>query len=247
MPINHQKRPQAGHGLEDRIARILKIRGMDVEQVARNERFDMRVNGRKVDVKSAIETSYKGSDGYPIKGYVFTNLHPEPTADYYVLVCLSRDRKKIKEVYVVPTRKFKQGTLTLTSSMREKLAPYKGAWEQLKTASFLAPNVYRRNDPIPINRRDEKEKKKKRDGAMTTRSLKHQVPLAVLGTVAGYYAPSALKKIQHGNKYVEQDGDFGSIIGAATGMVVGLQAGKHLERTRRRHDRDYWAAPDTTE
>jgi len=115
MKSRHADRTRDGFKSEDNTARGLRSKGHSVSSVARNTRgHDLKVDGKKVEVKAAVETSYKGSDGHPIKGFVFSNMKKNPSAEKYILKCMSPDRSKTLKEYHVPAGKVKQKTLTIT-------------------------------------------------------------------------------------------------------------------------------------
>lgn len=113
---------------------LLKRKGFEVIRAPRRDGpWDLKVDDKHtIDVKSAVWTTYKGSDGYPIRGYVFANLHPQPTSDFYLLLCLSQDRQQILGYYLVPSSELKQRTLTLTAKRIEAYKPYLSNLEPLK-------------------------------------------------------------------------------------------------------------------
>jgi len=116
VKLKASDRPRAGFIYEDSTARSLKRRGHKVKQMPRNAKYDLNVNGTKVEVKAAVKTKYKGSDGYPIEGYVFSNMKKNPKNDKYILKCLSPDRKRTLKTYEIPSRLVKQKTLTITDN-----------------------------------------------------------------------------------------------------------------------------------
>jgi hypothetical protein len=175
---------------------------MEVEAQPRNAGFDLRVNGKKVDVKSAIETSYPGSDGYPIRGCVFTNVKQKPTSSFYVFACMSKDRKTIEDTYVIPSHKMKQRTFTLTRRARETYAPYKNNYSAL-------------------------EKR-----AATGREARFKFVGRILGANIGYRAYPKIKQEISGDKGAEYREEGGSVLGAALGFMLGGHlAGEYARRT----------------
>lgn len=116
MPLKASERPKAGFKHEDSTAKSLKRKGKSVKQMPRNARYDLECGGQKLEVKSAIKTSYKGSDGHPVTGHVFSNMKKNPKSDKHILKCLSPDRKKVLKTYEIPSKHIKQRTLTITDN-----------------------------------------------------------------------------------------------------------------------------------
>lgn len=131
--MKHSERVPAGDAGEDMAAKLLMDAGIKVERPSRRDGpWDLMANGHAVDVKAATYTAIKGSDGNPIRGFVFSNMHKDPTCDFYLLLCLSKDRSTILGYYLIPTGEFRQRTLTLTETMLPKLEPYKSNLNPLK-------------------------------------------------------------------------------------------------------------------
>ena len=129
MPLKAKDRAHAGYRQEDGTAKSRTRKGHNVKKKDRNAKYDMEVDGKKVEVKSAIKTKYKGSDGHPVEGYVFSNMKKNPKSDKHILKCLSPDRKRVVKKYEIPSDKIKQKTLTITDN---------GKYEKFKkTASLL--------------------------------------------------------------------------------------------------------------
>lgn len=117
--MKHGDRPGEGFKAEKATANGLRRQGARVEEMASNNKgHDLKVNGKKVEVKAAVETSYKGSDGYPIRGFVFSNMKKNPNADKYILKCMSPDRSRTLKEYHIPASQVKQRTLTLTRNSK---------------------------------------------------------------------------------------------------------------------------------
>ena len=114
MSLSYGKRPAAGFKEEDNTAKSLRQQGKKVKQMPRNEKYDMRVGNQKVEVKAAKKTKYKGSNGYPVEGYVFSNMKKNPANDKYILKCMSPDRSSVQKTYEIPSSEVKQRTLTIT-------------------------------------------------------------------------------------------------------------------------------------
>jgi hypothetical protein len=131
--MDYGQRVPEGDLAEHRAMELLKRKGFEVIRAPRRDGpWDLKVNDKHtIDVKSAVWTSYKGSDGYPIQGYVFSNMHLNPTSDFYLLLCLSQDRQQILGYYLVPSSELKQRTLTLTKARIERFAPYLSNLEPL--------------------------------------------------------------------------------------------------------------------
>jgi len=133
MKSGYADRIPHGDRSELQAMEILSRNKVKVERAnLRTGDWDLMANGKKIDVKAAVYTSYKGSDGNMISGYVFSNMHKEPKCDYYMFMCMSDDRETVQGYYLVPCENHKQRTLTLTRRMAEKLAPYKGNLSPLK-------------------------------------------------------------------------------------------------------------------
>lgn len=221
MATKHNKRPQEGYRFEDRVASLFKRRGFKVEKKGRNNAgHDLVVNGHKVDVKSAVRTSYKGSDGYPIRGFVFTNLKKGADCDFYAMACLDDDRKGIKRLYIIPSSDLQQRTLTLTAAAEKKYAEYKNDMSGLKKQA----NVYRRGDPNPLGYRDSRIL---RDNDKTWRDAVYPV----LGGLAGGATASTIVPAKTENGYSYREGRLMPTIG---GTILGMQVGKHMAKKHNR-------------
>lgn len=124
--MEYKDRIPAGDSGERLAAKMLERKRHEVELPPhRVGAWDLRVDGRTVDVKSATYTETKGSDGYPIRAFVFANLHEQPKVDFYLLMCLSQDRSEILTYYLIPASMARQRTLTLTAAKARELASYK--------------------------------------------------------------------------------------------------------------------------
>lgn len=151
MRMLHKDRTSAGFKAEDATAKELKAKGYSVKQNPRNQRgHDLVVNGKKVEVKAAVETSYKGSDGYPITGFVFSNMHTAPDADKYILKCMSPDRRRVLKEYHIPAKEVKQRTLTITKS--SKYEQFKKASDDVRTIGGVSLNDYSPMEQIKVDR-----------------------------------------------------------------------------------------------
>lgn len=212
--LKPKDRPHAGFKEEDRTARKLRRQGAKVSQSSRNEKnTDLRVNGQKVEVKAAIETSYKGSDGYPITGYVFSNMKKNPNAQKYILKCMSPDRSRVVKEYHIPAGKVKQRTLTLTRNSK---------YENFrKSASHPQPYV-RGFEPIPEFVQED--------------SLKMRVygtSGAVIGAIAGFGVKNSFDVLR--GKHIDNTPFFKTLIGASVGRAIGRGIVKHEQnRTSRK-------------
>ncbi len=206
MAFKPKDRPSAGFKEEDKTARKLKRQGAQVSQSMRNEKnTDLRVNGRKVEVKAAVETSYKGSDGYPITGYVFSNMKKNPNADKYILKCMSPDRSKVLKEYHIPSSQVKQKTLTLTRNSK---------YERFKKKASHQPQPYVRGfQPEPVHVQED--------------SLKvriYETTGTMVGAVAGFGVKNSIDLLR--GQHVDNTPFVRTLIGAGIGRVIGRQIGK---------------------
>lgn len=110
-------------------AKTLESLGYSVElPPAITHSWDLRVNGHTIDVKAAVKTTSRGSDGNPITGFVFTNLHKPARVDYYLLLCLTPKRDRVIDFFLLPGKAAPARTITITpegkySQYRRDLAP----------------------------------------------------------------------------------------------------------------------------
>lgn len=203
--LKPKDRPHAGFKEEDRTARQLKRKGCTVTQPNRNEQnTDMRVNGRKVEVKAAVETSYKGSDGYPITGFVFSNMKKNPSAEKYILKCMSPDRKRVLKEYHIPSSQVKQRTLTLTRNSK---------YERFKKASH----------PQPFVRGFEERPTFVQEDSLNMRIA--GLTGALIGGVAGFGANNTLDALR--GKRVENAPFVKTLIGASMGRAIARGVVRH--------------------
>jgi hypothetical protein len=216
MPLLPKDRPSAGFSAEDIAAQKLRAAGHDVLQLRRNTHgIDMMVDGEPVEVKAAIHTEYKGSDGYPIRGYVFSNMKKEPKASKYIFMCMSDDRSKVLKEYHIPAEKVKQRTLTITRN---------GKYEGFrKDAAQIAP--YRKYDPYPLVQYDlDLENRKGHNDERV--GVKQVVKGALIG--AGLVAAAAaFNEIQKGKVEHTIPVEFDKLlIGAALGAAISTRIGR---------------------
>lgn len=216
MPLLHKDRPRAGYSAEDMAAKKLRDAGHDVVQVRRNTHgIDMIVDGEPVEVKAAIHTEYKGSDGYPIRGFVFSNMKKEPKSKKYIFMCMSPDRSEVLKEYHIPAEKVKQRTLTITRN---------GKYEGFrKDAAQIAP--YRKYDPYPLVQYD-LDLKNRREHTDEQVGVKEVVKGALIG--AGLVAAAAaFNEIQKGKIEKTIPVEFDKLlIGAALGAAISTRIGK---------------------
>lgn len=151
MRLEYGQRSVQGFLWEDKIASRLRRMGHDVLVMARNNRYDLLVNQSiRVDVKSISYTEYKGSDGYPIRGWVCSNMSNPPTCDYYVIVCLDKTRTQEVKTYVIPATLLLQTSLTITS--KDRFANYINAYHQFNHMKIS------HTQPVGFNNRGEANK-----------------------------------------------------------------------------------------
>lgn len=218
MPLKAKDRPHAGFKEEDRTAKEYIAKGHNVVQSSRNERgVDMRIDGVPVEVKAAIKTSYKGSDGYPITGHVFSNMKTDPGSKLHILKCMSPGRRSVLKEYHIPSSEIKQKTLTITAN---------GKYERFRkeAADQVAP--YRMYDKRPLNSLqtyypDDSREKNLIEEPSRSKPKLGAVSGALIGvgaaTLASAYAQNK-QKTQSKTVHV----NFESIlIGAAVGAVIG--------------------------
>lgn len=154
--MKHSERVPAGDAGEDMAEELLRERGFEVQRAERRDGpWDLLVNGHTVDVKAATYTAIKGSDGNPIRGFVFSNMHKDPTSKFYLLLCLSEDRRVVLGYYLLPAGEFRQRTLTLTQSMIKTLEPYRSNLKPLsqKADKVAARQPLYRESPGRVARR----------------------------------------------------------------------------------------------
>lgn len=220
MALKAKDRPAAGFKGEDGEARSLKRSGNKVSQQPRNSKgHDLKVNGKNVEVKSVTETSYPGSDGYPIRGFVFSNMKKNPKAEKYILRCLSKDRKKVVKKYEIPASKVKQRTLTLTRNSK---------YEGFKKDAFLSQS-----------RPHGFEQPKKRSLKGFLRQKGYEAAGAVIGSmIGGGKAPVIqMGRAMLGYSVDMKDVKFKNYLGMAVGATAGKNIGKAIEySTRKTYD-----------
>jgi len=218
MPLKAKDRAHAGFREEDRTAEEYRKKGHKVVQSARNERgVDMRIDGKPVEVKAAIETSYKGSDGYPITGHVFSNMKLDPGSKLHILKCMSPNRKKVLKEYHIPSKNIMQKTLTITAN---------GKYEGFRKQASDQASPYRMYDKRPLNSLNTYYPDESRNHRMIEEAPRGKPRLGALkgaligaGTVAVATAYS-----QHQQKSLSKtvNVDFEKLlIGAAVGAVIG--------------------------
>lgn len=174
----------------------------------------MNVDGSKVEVKSVVQTEYKGSDGYPIKGFVFSNMKTNPNADRYILRCLSPDRSKVLKKYEIPANQVKQRTLTITDNSK---------YEKFRKQAS-------QTQPIGLDGRSPHRKKRLKD---SVRSAKFQAIGMAVGATLGYGPIRAAKDIA-GMTSKTENANFGNLLGMAIGTAIGKNVGKAMAESKRR-------------
>lgn len=112
----------------------MKRRGLEVFAMTHGSPYDALVNGRRVDVKSAVWTDYKQRRGR-VRGYVFTSIKECADCDALVLVC--HDGAGVATAwFVVPADAARVQTITITPASFDggpgKWAPYLDAWAALQ-------------------------------------------------------------------------------------------------------------------
>lgn len=198
MRLEYGQRSVQGFIWEDKIADRLRKMGHDVLVMARNNRYDLLVNESiRVDVKSISYTEYKGSDGYPIRGWVCSNMSNPPTCDYYVIVCLDKTRTVEVKTYVIPAHLLLQTSLTITA--KDRFANYIGAYHLFNHMKKKA-----HMQPVGFNNRGEANK----EDVPVGRDINLVDAFAI--AVSSY----ATYKITPGRQYFETRGrSFSSMIG----------------------------------
>lgn len=223
MPLKAKDRPHAGYKSEDETARSLKNEGHSVKQMDRNSTHDMNVDGKRVEVKAAIKTSYKGSDGHPITGHVFSNMKANPKNDKYILKCLSPDRKKTLKTYEIPSSEVKQRTLTITDN---------GKYEKFKKQAFLSHKQPARRNDVAFEPRKKRLNERAREYA-------YELTGAALGAlvIGGPQVTLNTGKAILGLQYKEEKVNFNDMLKMSIGMAIGRQVGSTLESiTKRQKD-----------
>jgi hypothetical protein len=217
MPLKHKDRPNAGFLAEESTAKEMEALGHKVERLAKNNRgADMKINGKPVEVKAAIETSYKGSDGYPITGHVFSNMKTDPNSKLHILKCMSKDRKRVLKEYHIPSKEIMQKTLTITGN---------GKYERFRKQAADQASPYRMYDKRPLN----SLKTYYPDDSVEREMIEVPKPKPKLGSVKGVLMGVGAatlaslydqRKQQTYNKTVSVEFDK-ILIGAAVGAVIG--------------------------
>ena len=129
----HSARVGEGRRVEGQVLKALRRRGVAAQLARWGESYDMTApGGRRIEVKGVVETTTRGSDGYPIRAYVASNIHPETTrATHYVVALMNADRSRIRDMYVLPASKVTGRTLSLTRKKLQELAPYRRRFDLL--------------------------------------------------------------------------------------------------------------------
>lgn len=217
MAIGHGERAHAGFKAEDATAREFVRQGKKVKQLPRNSRgHDMIVDGKKVEVKAAIETSYKGSDGYPITGYVFSNMHKDPSTDLYVLKCMSPDRKRVIKEYHMPASAARQRTLTITRTGGKYEEFLKKAYQDLPYDQY-GRQIMQSDEKNALQREQDYVRNKRREliGAATGTMIMLG-PSRVKNIAMAAMGKSELKPV-----------DFKTIVKASMGAAMGRQFARY--------------------
>jgi hypothetical protein len=242
--LKFHERQKAGFAQEDAVAKEMLRSGKKVTQEKRNNHgYDISSGKDKIEVKSAVETEYKGSDGYPIKGYVFSNMKANPNATKYILRCMSPDRSKVVKTYEIPASEAKQQTLTITN---------KSKYESFLKKAFMA------HDPMPKERnvrtRSDQPSPTRGGSTMTMDELGHGYAEERLSSdlkIKAYQAGGALvgfslglglqntvnlAKVIAGQESKLEKVDFSDVMkataGALVGSTIGAAVGSH-KTTRR--------------
>ncbi|MGI9525940.1 MAG: hypothetical protein ACR2MS_02395 [Weeksellaceae bacterium] len=231
MPLKHHERAHEGFKSEDEEASSLKRKGHRVLSVPRNNAgYDLVDNGEKVDVKAAIETSYKGSDGYPITGFVFSNMKKNPKTDKYVLKCMSPDRKRVLKTYEIPAKEVKQRTLTITKNSK---------YEPFLKKAFMAhrPHAVDRNrevwgksaQPAPYRSGDGLQMVGTQESIDPNmgRKIVYRTGGAITGAIIGL-GPTNLGRVISGQGNVIED-LAPNVIRGLIGAAVGYKSGEVAE------------------
>ena len=216
MKLKPKDRPAAGFAAEEGTARSLKGKGHSVFLSAKNKKnTDMVVDGKNVEVKAAVETSYKGSDGHPITGFVFSNMKKNPSADRYILKCMSPDRKRVLKEYHIPSGKVKQKTLTITRNSKYN--------QFMKKAS--QPRPYRRGE-VPPPRALASQRQP------TLKQRTYGVVGAGIGAVAGYGPKNIYDAamVVAGKQENTKSVSFKRILATAVLMPTGREIGQRIAR-----------------
>jgi hypothetical protein len=242
--LKYNERQKAGFSQEDSVARELKKKGKSVIQEKRNNHgFDISSGKDKIEVKSAVETEYKGSDGYPIRGYVFSNMKQNPTATKYVLRCMSPDRSSVVKTYEIPVSEAKQKTLTITRNSK---------YESFLKKAFMAhnpipkernsrdmsdqPSPYRNGSSLSMDELSHGYDEQRLSNNMKVRA--YQGAGALLGFSVGFGLQNvtSLVKVVAGQESRLERVNFSDILkataGAMVGSTIGATVGKH--KTKRR-------------
>lgn len=212
MKLKPKDRPHAGFRSEDGTARALKRKGHSVKALPRNNRnADMQVDGKNVEVKAAVETEYKGSDGYPIRGFVFSNMKKNPKTDKYILKCMSPDRSKVLKQYEIPAGKVKQRTLTITRNSK-----YEG----------FKKNAFRHAQPMGY------EDPRKNSFSETAEEIVYEGTGMAIGAIAGIISPALLQMVRGENANIQFQQTVGMLAGGMVGRGMGRTA-LEMKRSRR--------------
>ena len=139
MAISHKDRTSEGTRAEKLVLRGLRRQGIEADRAEPGKPWDLIANGKKVEVKAAIETTTTGSDGNPITGVVFSNIGKG--ADVYHLIEMSPDRSRQKGSWSLYPGEIPGVTFTVTRKKRSEL-PRRDLADMLsKKASFSSSVV----------------------------------------------------------------------------------------------------------
>lgn len=126
-------RPTQGVAGENLIIQWLKRRGIKAERAGGHYPYDLIVGPHKVQVKTPRLTACPDAKGNPIRAHVASNIRPG--ASHLIVGCMDADRKRLTDIYVMPSSAHTGRTLTITKTKREQLAKWRGASELLKSTS----------------------------------------------------------------------------------------------------------------
>lgn len=98
-----------GHDWEDHEEKFFRELGLPVERQTSKAPFDLRVNGHRVDVKSAEWVAY---EEHHVRGHIFGGLKRGEDCDFFDLLCL--EENQVKHRFIIPASVARVTMLTIT-------------------------------------------------------------------------------------------------------------------------------------
>ena len=104
---------ELGNRYEIEIMKLLIKKGFEVSLTSSGEKYDLLVNGKKIDVKCA-----KAYFNRSARAHTFGINKIKPDADYYIVVALSEDGNSIEKILVIPSNKLQMKTLNIGANSK---------------------------------------------------------------------------------------------------------------------------------